>query len=106
MKLTYLGVKRIQGYKKSDGEPFDMCTLFVSVPIQKGVFGKTDRKTHITGHGCEPAEMQCDAACVSQFETLPSGVDVELLTEQRFFMGEFKTMIVGVKRPAVVGKVA
>jgi len=100
MKMIYQGIQRIEGFKKSDGSPFDMCIVYVGVGIEQGVFGKTDKKTRITGYGLKPAEIEADQSCIQQFEKIASGSLVEFTTDQRFFAGSLKTVIVGVK-PAV-----
>lgn len=102
MKMIYNGIQRIEGYKKSDGSPFDMCIVYVGVPIEQGSFGKTDKKTRITGYGLKPAEIEGDQGCVSQFEKIAPGALVEFITDQRFFAGSLKTVIVGVKPAASV----
>jgi len=106
MKLIYQGIQRIQGFKKANGEPFDMCILYVSVPIEMGAFGKTEKKTVITGYGCKPAEIEAEAACIPSFERCKVGELIEVQTDQRFVMGEFKTVVTGLARPAAISKVS
>jgi len=107
MKLIYQGIQRIQGYKKANGEPFDMAICYVSVPIEAGNFGKSaDKQTRITGYGLKPAELEADVNAIPHFEKIPSGQLVEFETDQRFFAGEFKTVVVGVKKPSSLSKVA
>jgi len=106
MKMIYQGIQRIQGYKKANGEPFDMAMCYVSVPIEAGNFGKTEKKTVITGYGLKPAELEADVTAIPKFEKVPSGTLLDLEIDQRFFMGEFKPVVVGWKQPSALAKVS
>lgn len=105
MKLIFQGIQRIQGYKKVNGEPFDMAVCYVSVPIESGRFGKdASKQTVITGYGLKPAELEADVHAIAAFEKIPSGFLVDFSTDQRFFAGELKTIITGgrvVNQPAM-----
>lgn len=97
MKLTVLGVKRIQGLAKASGNPFDMCRLMAMVPIDV----TSGEKLTVTGHGFELAELELDPAAMGQFAGLKFPTTLDLSTDSRPFRGKFETVVTGFLAPAV-----
>lgn len=91
MKMTVLGVKRIEGTAKATGNPFDMCRVHCVVPIEV-----SSGKTRVSGYGFEQGEMELDPAALLKFEGLHFPLQLELQVEQRFVYGEFRSIVVGV----------
>ena len=100
MKFHVVGAKRIEGFAKATGSPFDMCRAYCLVPIETG-----GGKTTVSGYGMELAELELDPKALGQFAELKFPADVELKIEQRFVFGEFRSVVVGVDgvaaRPAM-----
>ena len=91
MKLNVLGVKLISGTSKASGNPFVMCRLVAAVSIEK----VDSAKVQIKGFGFEVAEMEMEPSCLEQFSGVKFPADLELLTDQRAYQGEFKTFVTG-----------
>jgi hypothetical protein len=102
MKIQVLGVKRIKGTSKKTGNDFDMCFLYGMVPVQVG--GSDAVK--ITGHGFEVAQMELDPEALEAFKSVNFPAQLELQTDSRPFMGEFKTVVCGFEKPAPAARVA
>jgi hypothetical protein len=96
MKLTVLGVKRIQGTSSKTGNPFDMCNLLALNPIQSFA-----GKVAIQGFGYEVMEVNLDPNAVPQFSAYQGKfpVTLELDTEYQAFMGKLETVVTGIKAP-------
>lgn len=92
MKVTMIGCKRIQGTGKESGLPFDMCHVYVVVPVDVG-----QGKVTVTGYGFEVAEMELSPDAMSQFAGLKFPCELELKVDQRFFRGEFRSMVSGIE---------
>lgn len=92
MKMQVLGAKHVGGTSKA-GSEFDIHALIVRVPIESGSFGKV----RIAGAGYETADVDLDPAALPQFLALQGRypLELELLTEQKFHRGEFKTFVIG-----------
>ena len=91
MKLTVLGVKRIQGKAKATGNDFDMCRLFAMVPIEQG----GGRGATVTGYGFELAEMNLEPKAMEQFANQKLPATLELTTDSRPFRGRLETVVTG-----------
>lgn len=93
MKMHVMGCKRIAGVAKATGNEFDMHALIVRVPLESGSFGKV----RIDGAGFETAEVELDPSGLAAFKALQGQypLDLELVTEQKFHRGEFKTFVTG-----------
>lgn len=99
MKMHVIGVKRIEGFGKESGNPFDMCSLLALVPIEAGTFGKDKAKqTTITGYGFEIGEVDLDPAAIPQFEKIQFPAHLELTTGEAWFRGKFQTIVTGVAK--------
>ncbi len=86
MRVKVCGVKRVEGVGKESGSPFDMCRIFILVPVENVMQGKTK----ITGFGSELAEMELAQEALPQFSGLSFPAELELHTEQRMFRGKFE----------------
>ena len=64
MKTQVLGVKRMHGTAKESGNPFDMASIFVIVPIEP----TNSAKFSIEGFGYETGEMPLELEALKQFE--------------------------------------
>lgn len=95
MKLTVLGVKRVQGTAKATGQPFDMCRLIAMVAIESG----GGKSVSVTGHGYEVAEINLEVAAMGQFAGVKFPQQLELLTDSRPFRGQFETVVTGFVPP-------
>lgn len=92
MKLTVLGVKRIEGNAKTTGNPFDMCRLFAMVPIEVTGAGS---KVTVHGFGFELAEVNLDPDALPKFKDVRFPAQLELLTDSRPFRGKLETVVTG-----------
>lgn len=97
MKLLVAGVKNLTGTAKVSGQPFAMPRLFGLVPVES--FHK--EKVQATGFGYELSEIELDPACLSSFAKVNFPALLDLETDVKPFMGEFKTVVVGIRVPAV-----
>ena len=96
MQMHVLGCKRVKGVAKATGNDFDMHFIVVRVPIEKRQ--PTEKsKLLVDGAGFETADVEMAPEALPAFLALQGRypLDLELLTEQKFFMGEFKTFITG-----------
>lgn len=91
MKLQVIGVKRVQGTAKATGQPFDMCTLYAIVPIERVSNGKLE----VTGAGFELAEVSLEAEALAAFKTVKFPAVLELHTDSRPRFGKFETVVTG-----------
>lgn len=101
MQIQVIGVKRVQGNAKATGNPFDMCRLYALVPIEPGA-----GKVTITGFGLECGEMELDPGALPEFAKIQLPARLELKTEQKFIMGEFRSIVVGFEPVKVSVKAA
>lgn len=97
MRVRVCGVKRVEGVAKGSGNAFDMCRVFILVPVENQASGKVK----ISGFGSELAEMELAPEALPQFSGLTFPCEVDLHTEQKFFRGKFETICGGMV-PAVV----
>lgn len=102
MKLMVIGVKRIEGKGKESGLPFDMCQLYGLVPVDVA-----QGKVRVSGFGFEVAEIELMPEALPQFATLKFPLELELKIDQRFFRGEYRSLVAGIENAAaaVVRKV-
>lgn len=102
MQMHILGVKRVKGVAKNSGNEFDMHMLVVRVPIERKEASEKS-KLMIDGAGFEAADIELAPEALPAFKALEGRypLDVELLTEQRFIMGQFKTQVIGHNHKAV-----
>jgi len=93
MEMMCIGVKGVAGTAKATGNPFEMCSVRVLVPIERGKFGTVT----ITGAGFEEAEVQCDPRAVAALSAFDGKFPLRLtlITEQRFYRGKFETVCTG-----------
>ncbi|HYV61878.1 MAG TPA: hypothetical protein VE958_04360 [Bryobacteraceae bacterium] len=94
--MRVIGIKRMHGVGKATGNKYDFAELFVMVGIDQ-VSGE---KFSIEGYGSEVASMECDPSVVSQFSGIDYPAELDLKTDQKLVRGEFKTVCVGLNRPA------
>jgi len=99
MKMYVAGVKLLSGKSKKTGELFSMPRLFGLVAVES----VNNQSVQIKGHGFEPMEVELDADAIEQFAEYKFPVVLDLETDVAPSMGEFKTVVVGVKKttPAV-----
>lgn len=106
-KMMVTGVKRMVGRSK-EGNDFDMCRAFVLVPVENG----GSAKIQISGHGFEVGELELDPAGLPAFTGVKFPCELDLVMDQKFTRGEFRTVCIGVavnadvkpvQRPAAVG---
>ena len=97
MKTTVLGVKRIEGTAKVSGNPFDMCRLFCMVPIEQA-----SGKTKVSGFGYELGEMELLPESLASFASVKFPAQLDLMVEQKFMFGEFKSFVTGLLAAPVV----
>lgn len=97
MKLLCAGVKILNGIGKASGQPFSMPRLFGLVPVEN--FKK--EKVQAEGYGFEVSEIELDPACLPAFAKINFPATLDLETDVMPFMGEFKTVVVGIRSPAV-----
>jgi hypothetical protein len=99
MKMFVAGVKLLSGKSKKTGEQFSMPRLFGLVPVET----VNNQSVQIKGHGFEPMEIELDEEAIAQFAQYKFPVVLDLETDVAPSMGEFKTIVVGVKKetPAV-----
>lgn len=102
MQLNVLGVKRVKGVAKASGNDFDMYMLIVRVPIEKREPSEKS-KLLVDGAGFESADIELAPEALPAFKALDGRypLDLEILTEQRFHMGQFKTQVIGHNLKAV-----
>jgi hypothetical protein len=96
MQMHVLGCKRVKGVAKASGNDFDMNMLIVRVPIETRK--PTEKsKLLVDGAGYETADVEMAPEALPAFLALQGKypLDLELLMDQRFFMGQFKTFVVG-----------
>ncbi len=91
MKMTVIGVKRVKGDKSKAGNPFDILSVFVLVPVEN----VSNDKVQITGAGSEMAEVPLDENALSKFLELkyPCQLDLDMDSRPRF--GKFESVCVG-----------
>lgn len=94
MKLTVLGVKRIQGTSSKTGNPFDMCNLIALTPI-----APFSGKVTVQGFGFETMEVSLDPNGLAAFAAYQGKfpATLELETESQPFMGKLETVVTGIK---------
>jgi hypothetical protein len=91
MKMTTIGVKRVKGDKSKAGNPFDILSVFVLVPVEQ----VTNDKVQITGAGSEMAEVPLDEAALQRFLDLKYPVVLDLQMDSRPRFGKFESVCVG-----------
>ncbi len=96
-KMLVVNVTRTHGNKKSDGKPYDMYQITVSLPLQSISQGNYNQE----GFGSVPATMDLDPAIFHQFKNLKDPVYLDLTIEQVLQYGEIKNMVTGVSNIAV-----
>ena len=74
MNVIFIGASRRTGTSKKTGNPYDMCKLSYSVPIQP----KTTPDYQYTGTGHEVKEIDLDPACMPDLSVLKPGQSVIL----------------------------
>lgn len=102
MKINVLGVKRITGTSSKTGNEFDMCRIYGMVPVQVG----GSQKVSITGYGFEVAEMELEPEALEAFKAVKYPALLDLKTDSRPYMGEFKTFVTGFEPVAPAARVA
>lgn len=96
MKMMAMGVSRIYGKAKKTGNDYDMPRLFGMTPINPR---KTENMT-VEGYGFEPAEIDLDATAIHAFKDVKFPALLDLETDVIAAFGEFKTVVVGVRKSA------
>lgn len=91
MKTQVLGVKRMHGIAKESGNPFDMASIFVIVPIEP----TKSEKFSIEGHGYEVGEMPLEPDVIKQFENFKYPCALELTLEPVLYKGKISQVVVG-----------
>lgn len=94
MKMFVSGVKLLSGKSKKTGENFSMPRLFGLVPVET----VNNASVQIKGHGYEPMEIEMDEEAIPQFAGFKFPIVLDLETDVAPSMGEFKTIVVGVKK--------
>lgn len=91
MKFNVVGVKRIVGTAKASGAAFDMCRAYCLVPVEL-----SQGKTQVSGYGSEVAELELVPEAMPQFAGLTFPALLDLVVEQKFLFGEFRSVVVGI----------
>lgn len=101
MKMLVAGVKVLSGFSKKSNSDFEIPLLFGLVAVENF------KKEHLAsaGYGFEPMEVRIDPFCLPQFipyaGKFPCHLDLD--TDVMPFMGEVKTVVIGIRvAPAVV----
>lgn len=104
MKMLVAGVKILAGFSKKSNADFEIPLLFGLVQVEN--FQKEHLKC--TGYGFEPMEVRIDPACLAQFipyaGKFPCQLDLD--TDVMPFMGEVKTVVIGVRAVVAAVKAA
>ncbi len=91
MKTQVLGVKRMNGIAKESGNPFDMASIFVVVPIETS----SNAKITIQGYGYEVGEMALEPEALKQFESFKFPCSLELTLEPVLYRGKISQIVTG-----------
>lgn len=91
MKTQVLGVKRMNGIAKESGNPFDMASIFVVVPIETS----SNSKITIQGYGYEVGEMALEPESLKQFENFKFPCTLELTLEPVLYRGKISQIVTG-----------
>lgn len=91
MKTQVLGVKRMHGTAKESGNPFDMASIFVIVPIEP----TNSAKFSIEGFGYEVGEMPLEPEALKQFENFKFPCAIELTLEPVLYKGKISQVVTG-----------
>lgn len=91
MKMTVIGVKRVKGDKSKAGNPFDILSVFVLVPVET----VTNDKVQITGAGSEMAEVPLDEEALPKFLDLKYPLQLDLNMDSRPRFGKFESVCIG-----------
>ena len=91
MKTQVLGVKRMNGVAKESGNPYDMASIFVIVPIENVSKGNFT----ILGYGYEVGEMPLDPEAIKQFEGFKYPCAIELTLEPVLYKGKISQVVTG-----------
>ena len=102
MKTQVLGVKRMHGIAKESGNPFDMASIFVIVPIEST---KSERFS-IEGFGYETGEMPLEPEALKQFENFKFPCALELTLEPVLYKGKISQVVTGTTSTAPVKAVS
>lgn len=100
MKANVLGVKRIEGRAKETGNPYDICTLLMILPIQTGQAGTAS----ISGYGYEVGEMTLDPAALPQFSQHKYPVQLDLIIEPVLYRGKIDQLVTGTTTQPAIAK--
>ncbi len=91
MKTQVLGVKRMNGIAKESGNPYDMASIFVIVPIENVSKGNLN----IVGHGYEVGEMPLEPEAIKQFENFKFPAVLDLTLEPLLYKGKISQIVTG-----------
>ena len=97
MKMFVAGLKNLSGVSKKTGNDFVMCRLYGLVQVEN--FKKENLSA--VGFGFEVAEIEFLPECLPVFAGIKFPVVLDLETDSMPFMGEFKTVVTGIRAAAV-----
>lgn len=96
MKVLVLNAKRVHGSKKSDGKPYEMYELTISLPIRPVSQGSYNME----GYGYDVATLPLDPAAFPKFAPVLTQPKVlELIKEPMIMFGELKDTVIGFNDP-------
>lgn len=99
MKALVINAKKTYGKKKSDGTPYEMYVVTVSLPLRNISMGNYN----VEGYGHDIAEIPLEPSILPKFQNLKEPTYLELVTDQVIMFGEMKDTVVDVRsiQPAV-----
>jgi hypothetical protein len=74
MKYQFINASRRHGTSSKNGNPYDICTISVGIPIQ----AKTTENYDFRGFGVNVLELPLSPDALPQFSDIPLGASIEL----------------------------
>lgn len=96
MRALVLNAKKTHGVKKSNGSPYEMYVVTISLPLKEF----SSSTYNITGYGHDVAELPLDPEAFVKFAELKEPRVLDLQLESAIMFGDLKQVVVGFSAPA------
>lgn len=96
MRALVLNAKKSYGVKKSDGTPYEMYIVTISLPLKEF----SSSTYNMTGYGHDIAELPLDPQAFIKFAELKEPRVLDLQLESAIMFGDLKQVVVGFSIPA------